>query len=390
MIGSFVLLALSLAAQPVEDAKTSFEAGQQAYRAGDYLDAARAFEKAYELYPNAAITFSVAQSYRLHFFVDQDPKYLRLSIDAYKRYLREVETGGRRADAIEHLAALEDRLRKIEEEGGEKIVIQKEEKTPRIMVTASPEEATATLDGGAPSKLPLTRDVSLGEHEVVVSADGFFTKVVKIPMTEPELWIERVTLEPKPATVDIQAPAGANVRIDGRLVGVAPLGGPLALRAGKHSVVVSDLGHKPYKTEFEVARGDVREVEVDLDTTFQRTLSWWFLGAGAASFIGTGIVVGVALGSEARARFLIRLRDVDMMNLTIEEREDYIDARDRRNDLLAASSAGLAAGVLFSAVGGMLYFFDQPDLGDVGIGVRSEPVLSPMIGPRSFGLQGTF
>lgn len=385
-----VLLALSLPAQAedeVEKARTYFDAGQQAYKAGDYVNAASAFEQAYKLFPNPAITFSIGQSYRLQYFVDRKPKYLRLAIDAYKRYLREEDKGARRDDALEHLTSLEAQLSRIESEG-EKVVVQQEEQPTRLMVTSQTDGAMASIDGGDPEEIPVTREVTPGQHRIVVSADGYFSKSKRVHAVEGQLVVTETTLEAKPASVDIRAPDGADVRIDGRLVGVAPLGGPLALEAGKHSIVVSDAGRHVYKTDVDVGRGDEKTVEAELDRTAQRTAAWWFLGAGAASFIGTGVVIGIALVSEGQARLLIRKRDVDKMNLTAVERDDYIEARDRRNDLLEASSAGLAAGVLFSAVGGLLYFLDEPNLGEVGLGVepKKQQAVLPIIGPSTAGV----
>src|SRR5215510_1426768 len=139
------LLMLSLAQpsqeQPVDEARTYFEAGQEAYRAGLYLEAAAAFEKANKLIPTPAITFSIAQSYRLHYFVAQDPTHLRLAIDAYRRYLREVEKGGRRDDALEHMSALEATLARIERETQKPVTVQPQEQPTRLMITSQTEGA---------------------------------------------------------------------------------------------------------------------------------------------------------------------------------------------------------------------------------------------------------
>jgi hypothetical protein len=369
-----VALQAALPAQvEVDEAKTNFEAGQAAYRAGLYLDAARAFEKANRLVPNPAITFSIAQSYRLQYFVEPKAQYLRLAIDAYRRYLREVEKGGRREDALEHVAALEATLVKIERELQQPVVVQQEEQPTRILITSQTETAKIRVDAGSWQELPLSMEVTPGEHAVEVEADGFFPAKRKLVAIKSELVPQEITLEPKPASVAITAPEGADVRIDGRLIGVAPLGGPVALPAGEHTVVVSDDGTVPAKQALSLNRGDVTNVALELDNTAQRTASYWLMGAGALSLVITGIVVSIALISEARARILISKRDTDMTNLSLTERDEYIDARDRRNDLLAASTGGLVGGVLLAGVGGLLYFLDRPDLGDIGIGTEAAP-----------------
>ncbi len=382
-----VVLALQLALPTQEDAVSEarkyFDAGQQAYAAGYYLDAAHAFEKANRLVPNPAITFSIAQSYRLQYFVKPDPQHLRLAIDAYRRYLREVEKGGRRDDALEHVAALEATLARVERDLQQPVVVKQEEQPTRLMITSPTVDARISVDGGEPKEQPVTREVEPGEHEVVVTAPGHFTTKKKVVAVQGELMAHEITLEPKPATVTIDAPDGADVRIDGRLVGVAPLGA-VALPAGKHSIVVSDIGRHPFRQELTLARGDVTTVDAALSRTLQRTISYWLLGSGAASFVVTGVVVLVALGSEGRARLLLRKRDVDMVNLTLDERDEYINARDRRNDFIAASTAGLVGGVLLSGIGGLLYFLDRPDLGALGIGKEITPVIAPGTAGLSF------
>ena len=384
---AILALQLSLAAQggvepvkiadQVEQARISFEAGQEAYRAGLYLDAARAFEKANRLVPNPAITFSIAQSYRLHYFVKPDPQYLRLAIDAYRRYLREVEKGGRREDALEHVAALEATLSKVERELQQPVVLRQEEQPTRLLITSQTETAKISIDGGKPESLPLSMEVEPGEHEVVVEAEGYFTARRKLVAIKGELVPQEITLEAKPASVTIEAPEGADVRIDGRLVGVAPLGGAIALSEGRHTVVVSENGTLPAKADLSLKRGDVGSLKLELENTTQRTASYWLLGAGAVSFAITVAVVTIALISEARARILIRKRDTEMINLTLAERDEYIDARDRRNDLLAASTAGLVGGVLLAGIGGLLYFLDRPDLAELGIGSEAAPGATP-------------
>ena len=76
-------------ADSTTEARTLFDAGQQAYGAGYYLEAARAFLQALELVPNPAITFSFAQCYRLQYFFDLRCEHLQRAVDLYLRVLPE-------------------------------------------------------------------------------------------------------------------------------------------------------------------------------------------------------------------------------------------------------------------------------------------------------------
>lgn len=93
LVFSLLLWASPAVADPTSEARTLFDAGQQAYGAGYYLEAARAFQQALELVPNPAITFSLAQCYRLQYFVDRRGEHLQRAVELYRRYLSEAPKG---------------------------------------------------------------------------------------------------------------------------------------------------------------------------------------------------------------------------------------------------------------------------------------------------------
>jgi hypothetical protein len=347
-------------AEPVNEAKTYFQAGQQAYAAGYYLDAARAFQRAYDLVPNPAITFSLAQTYRRQFYLDRDPGHLRSAIRAYRQYLQEVPRGGRRDDAVEHLGDLEQQrlamgLAPVEPE----VSRAERESRTQLMISSQTAGARASIDGGELLPVPVVKDATPGAHEVKVEADGYFPQVVSAVAIEGRLVVSQVDLRPMPAQVALRAPSGAQVTVDGRPVGTAPFNRPLELPAGRHFLVASQAGRETFQTELELTRGEALEVQADMETTTQRQVSYYFLGGGGVLLVGTAAVVTVALVSEGQARLILRKRDVEMQNLTPTELDDYVRARDRRNDLLTASTASLVGGLLVTGVGAALFLLDD-------------------------------
>src|SRR5207248_8579217 len=60
-----VLGAHATHAQPKADADRAYAEGQTLYASGDYLAAAAKFERAYQLDPDPAVLFNIAQAYRL-------------------------------------------------------------------------------------------------------------------------------------------------------------------------------------------------------------------------------------------------------------------------------------------------------------------------------------
>src|SRR6187399_1040248 len=100
-----VLVLASLAAparaDTMSDAKNFFKAGAAAYTAGDYLAAIQALDAAYRLTPLPGVAFSLAQAERRQYFVSREPAHLVRAIELYRVYLKQVASGGRRADATD-------------------------------------------------------------------------------------------------------------------------------------------------------------------------------------------------------------------------------------------------------------------------------------------------
>lgn len=389
-VGALVLAAALVTGQAggdVDDAKTYFRAGQQAYKAGFYLDAARAFEQAYEIVPNPAIMFSLGQTYRRQFLLDGAPVHLRRAISSYRKYLQAVPRGGRSNDAIEHLGELEARrlaqgLPPVDADGGEAASTTK----TQLMVSSQTPAATARVDGADAATVPLVLEVKPGPHEIVLEAEGHFPQTLRAVAIEGRLVVSQADLRERPARLAVKGTDGAQVSVDGRVVGKLPFSSALALPAGRHFVAVSSTGHRTKVEEVEVGRGEEVELDGDLSTTLQRKTSYWFIGAGGALFVASAAMVGVALVSEGQARLILRERDVQMRNLTADELDRYISARDRRNDLLTVSSGTIVGALVIGGIGTALWLLDDPEP------VLAPGGLSPMIGPDGAGIgwSGTF
>ncbi len=345
------------AAERLKEAKNYFHAGKQAYSAGSYLDAAEAFEQAFDLAAKPAIVFSIGQSYRLQYSLDGKVTHLRLSVEAYRKYLSLAPLGARRQDALEHLSVLQPQLLLL---GGKEDKSTKQPKNTKFMVSSRTEGAEVSIDGSSFSPVPLIKQVTEGAHQVVVRARGFADAYINAKAVAGHLVVVPVDLQPLPGHLTISAPEGAEIVIDGLLVGHAPLGRPLELPAGDHFVVVSDIGHKPFSRSVTLARGQALGMVVKLETTTQRELSHYVLGGAAISFLSTVALGAVAIGHEGRARWLVLQRDSVKRNLTVEERDDYISSRSRSSDFYAGAAVGMVATALLGSLGGMMYFLDEP------------------------------
>jgi tetratricopeptide (TPR) repeat protein len=340
------------------EAERFFRAGESAYNAGQYDVAAQAFEKAYSLLEVPAIAFSTAQAYRLQYFVDKDARKLKRAIELYRSYIGQVDQGGRRDDAITSLAELEPILLRLEaEEGGIQGGPMTRERTTQLMITTQVEGASATIDEHK-GEAPLIRQVEPGAHKVTVKAPGYFPVEQTATAVDGEFIVVEIPLRPMPAQVSVRAEAGAEISIDGRPAGTAPLARPIELPAGKHFVTVTRRGRNAWSRELEVARGEQVELLAELRTTGQRRASRWVLGAGGATLIASGVYFGLAWKSGSDAEDILHRLETE--GITQTELAEYDRLRDERGDRRTTGFILLGAGSAIAITGALMYVFDTP------------------------------
>lgn len=384
------LLSLATAARAedaeLEQAKAAFEAGKAAYAAGSYEAAIAAFTEAERLASRPAIVFSLAQAYRLQYFVDRRPPRIQRAVELYRRYLAEEPQGPRREDAVSHLASLEPLLLKVEAEHGRTAMVEERRAETQLMVSSSVKDAQVSIDGAPLAPAPLLQVVSPGAHQLLISAPGYFERRLEKLAVEGRLVVVDVELEERPAQLSLSAPDGAEVLIGGRRVGEAPLAGPVALPPGRHFVSVSRNGAYPKAEELVVERGQAVQVAVELESTTQRTTAYVVLGSAGALLIGGGVTTALALLAEGRAKDIRGRLDAGQ-NLEPTDLDDYDRAVSRRDTFTALSVGLFAGGGAAALTGVLLYAFDH---------ARAETApgfqVAPVAGPDGLGaaLSGRF
>lgn len=376
------------------EAERFFRAGESAYNAGQYDIAAQAFEKAYAILTVPAIAFSTAQAYRLQYFVDKDPRKLKRAIELYRSYVQEVEQGGRRDDAITSLAELEPILLRLEaEQGGIQGGPMARERSTQLMITTQVEGAQATIDDHE-GEAPLIRQVEPGAHEVTVSAPGYFPVEQTATAVEGEFIVVEIPLRPQPARVQVRAESGAEIAVDGRPAGTAPLAQPLELPAGKHFVTVTRRGRAAWSREIDVARGEELELLADLQTTGQRRASRWVMAAGGATLLASGVYFGLAWKAGSDAEDILDRLDTE--GITTAELDEYENLRDDRDDRRTTGFILLGAGAAITVTGALMYFFDTPAPETQAMAASPAPApaesttrplsVVPVVGPDGGGL----
>lgn len=390
----FALFSLLLAAGParaqagaIEQAKTLFDAGAEAYEAGNFPAAIHAFESAYKLAPRPGIVFSMAQAHRRQYSIDKRPEHLRAAIQSYREYIGRVEQGGRRGEAAQALAELEPMAERLEKMPEPPKAAPETKPETRLMILSKVRGASIAVDGGKVQSMPLFSEVKPGKHTLHVSAEGYFPEDREVDAREGLVVTLDVPLREMPGRLAVSGPSGAQLILDERFVRALPLPKPLEVAAGRHLVAVTKNGHKAFAEEIELQRGEARAVPVDLAMTGQRVGSYALLTAGAAGF-ATSVVLGIlAASKQDAAKEIIERRDSTNGSAPADDLVTYNKALSARDDLRRASSVAAAAGALVGTTGLLLFIFDQPVINASRPGGADKPKAPAPSSPREMPME---
>lgn len=346
-----------LAQDATEDARTYFNAGAAAYAAGKYPAAIAAFERAYQIAPRPGILFSIAQAYRREYTVTRGRAPLERAVSYYRLYVEKTPEGGRRAEAIEALGELEPALQRMgaAPTGAEEPPAAKRE--TQLLVSSQTRGAQVSLDGKPAGAVPFAGAVQPGKHVIRVTAPGYVDDQRELSITEGAVVALDVKLEERRARLALQGPEGAEVTVDGRVVGELPLPA-LELRPGKHFVSVAANGRRPFAREVTLGRGERRTLEAPLETTGQRTAAWVLLGTSTAGLLASGGLAWMSRDAQGDAQELLARRD--RAGLQPSEVGEYDDARDARDSYRTGAFVSLGLGLALGATGAILFAFDTP------------------------------
>lgn len=375
------LAAFTLAGHAVADAESDarafFNIGAKAYQGGKYVDAAHAFEEAYKRSPRSGLLFSLGQAHRMQFFQDSNPARLKDSVRYYREYLQKDPNGRRRGEATEALGKLVPLLERLEAEGAAEAAPPPPPK-PRVMISSPTPNVRISFDGRPVEGSTLVKEVTAGKHTVLLTAPGFEDYSREIVVNEntgaPPL---DVSLKEKPARLAISAPSGAEIALDGRYQGVAPLPA-LEVVAGKHFVAVTLNGHEAFTKSVDLKRGERRTLSARMAATGQRTTSWILMGVGASGIVAGGVLGALSIRKENQAQDIAD-QAKGAGNLTPVQLGEYNDLRDRRDSYRLAAVISAGAGVAVGATGLVLYAFDEPKVQVPELDEKSAPARKPTV-----------
>lgn len=327
-----VLLALgaSAHADPREDAKNEFAAGQAADRQKDWKLAIEHYLRAYDLVPHPFALFNIAADYEQLGKPREAAHYYQLYVDAPEATDREK--------VRKQIRDLRDKPAKLE-------------------VTSTPDGATITIDGQSVGTTPYTGRLKGGRHEIVVERDDQrASKVVVVEFGEPVV-VDLAVGRRQGSLAISGSPPGARVAIDGVDVGTMPLAVPI--EAGEHKVEVTQVGYQRYEQTATVAPNRVTSLRPqlvrELGGAGDSTIKGFYEvgGGGGVDARGNGYAYDVEVGLRAsQYEFLLTAGKVNALT-SVELLLRYSLLKSRLTPFVGAGYSYLGAGIGFEVQGGL-------------------------------------
>jgi hypothetical protein len=359
MTACVLLWLTTLMAPPgsVDQARALYQAGSDAFQAGKYGTAIDAFSSARKLVERPTVLFSLAQAYRLKYFLPPEAGGgLRVDLDgaieAYRAAIAQGITGERRVHATQHLSTLVPIQARAGGAASAKAIT-----IGRLIVTSKVKDAQAWIAGKEPQPVPATFEVKPGQHTVFVKAPEHLDAQGTAVAVKGTAVAVAVNPSPKPGQIRVTAPDGARIQLGDTLVGRSPLARPLSMPPGVYELIVRANGRQPSTRNLVLESSKILAVDVELEPTMQRTTAWVLMGLGGALAIGAGFTGSFALDAQDEAE---GLRAQVGTGLTGEEFDRYSALRDERDGYTNTTLAlGISAGAAL-ITGLVLYLFDDP------------------------------
>lgn len=240
-----------------------------------YADALSLYEKAYEMSGDPALLYNEGRALemmgeypealdKLEEFDDVAPASLRARVPGLSEHIADLKS--RIATVVLHTNAPTARVLLRDKAAG---TIGKE---LRLRTRAGP----ATIEVTAEGYEPFRRDYELSAGATLV------VDAQLVPKKRDALVVVRTT------------PA-ADIAIDGRAIGRAPL--EVHVAPGSHELFAHASGHVDEKVSMSLALGERRDVDLQLESTPPITARWWFWTAIGVVVVG-GAATAYALTTE--------------------------------------------------------------------------------------------
>jgi len=250
-------------------AKEAHDSGRLLFVNGDFAGALTKFRQAYELSKDPRLLYQMA-------ICEKNLRHYARMQSLLAQYLRD---GGPNISA-ETRAAVETALSAIRN------------LVATLSVTANEPGATVLVDGEAVGRTPLGAPllVDLGRHVLVAQKPGYdnIEQTIETPGGTPTSVTLKLTAQVHAPRLVLISDDDATVLVDGQVVGKGRFEGPLP--PGVHEVGVTEPGRTPYQAQIELRDGEMRTVQVTLDSPRHGGGAWPWIVGGVA--LAAGATVG--------------------------------------------------------------------------------------------------
>ena len=265
-------LAPALASAQADDAafERSFDEGLRALDARRFADAVRAFDAARALHDWPRVRYNLALAAR-------GAGRYRLAIESFARYLAEPDPADP-PDRVARVRAAVDEMRAL---------------LVHLRVTATPADATLSLDGAPVPDPSAALELDPGRHVLAARAPGHvdWERALDLRPGADERVDLRLELAPPDArVVVVPSVASAAVLLDGIALGRGTV--ERRVEPGDHTVEIRADGHAPFRRTVRVGRTGVVRVDASLAPVV-RALRWWIpaVAVGGAALVAGGVAL---------------------------------------------------------------------------------------------------
>ncbi len=271
----------SVAAQSradIEKAKKQFHAGKKYYDDGKFLEAAQAFEKAYELSKRSELLYNIGHSY-------WKAKKLKKAETYLQKYLNALPDAPNADQVVESIIQIQEDM-------------AAQMANIKVDATRTGVEIYVDKEDSARCKTPCTLSLLPGKHTLTARPAGMAATTKTITVKAEQKSSVKFAL---PGRLQVQTDQrSGTVKIDGASTVSLPMTQPVSLAPGKHKLTVIGADGNHWKGSVDVTSGELTHIMVPMaplaesggHASMLRTVSYGLAGASAGFLIG-GIVLGM-------------------------------------------------------------------------------------------------
>ncbi len=300
-------------AQPsaVDRAKRHYQRGSEAFDVGRFDEAIKELEESYRLSGESVLLFNIARAYEKLGNLEEAMRHYRDYVDLTGNLSEEDK-----AEVAKTVAELEKKRR---------------ESLPELTIRTRPEGAKVYVDTKArvAGQTPLSDKFEPGEHQIWIELKGFeeIKKNLKLEKGGKPLILdfELVTIEEFGDIQIVANTSGARIFLDGKNIGITPLGDAQKVKVGKHTVHMERDEYFHYDVEVHVPKGRTALVNAQMTkieplSKAPGRLGWTGVILGSVAMVGAVVAGTYANGGFEFAQERALYNDTDQFH-TAEQAE---------------------------------------------------------------------